>query len=272
MNSDLVSRLAQGLAAKTDSNLPAATVTSYEEIGDGIAMVVVQHSTNAGRELNRKALAKTLGDKARPIEGSFRRINDAHQTRLVSVGYVVAAELVEELSEARESKMKVVAKNVLMDDSDRTLWDVTESNGQKYIRRQTAENINDVLSTIASTKIDVPRAETLGFAAPCKQDYVAYVDATTASLKFGYVVASDGDTAQVLPRDGDALTTIASALIVALQHKVDTRDNYLSRSLTKVEAKLTDPDKLKEYYKRVYSYDPAFLNLVEQTIDKSASL
>lgn len=269
----LVNRLATALASNENSRLPTATVHSFEDLGNGVALVVCSHTHNAGQKDNFEALANSLGERARPIAGSFRTLPYGSNSRVVSVGYVAANTMIEELTPGRERQMKAVAKNVLMDDADATLWDVSESAGQRFIRRQGHENIAEVLSCVASVRRDISTtASEVGFSYPQAGTYVAFVDKTTQAMNYGFVVASDDNGLQVLPRDGDDLMEVENSMIVANVHDVDTKDQYLKRSLAKVEAGTISAEKLKEYYRRVYTYSPDYLALVEKTIEKQASL
>lgn len=273
MRPTFMDRLGARLVATASDNLPAATVTSFEEVGNGIALVVVAHSFDGGRDGNRQALNKVLDGRAEAIAGSFRKLPGVVGTsRIVSAGYVKVNEIVEPLTAARQATMTEVAKNVLMDATDQTAWDIVESNGDRFIRRQKSEDISAVLSSVRQNKLDVVQASTLAYAAPSTRDYVCFVDTDTKALNYGYVVASEGENVAVLPRDASDLVTVSRSLIVAMATDVDTKDNFLKNTLDKVEASLPDKEKVKEYYRKVYYYDPNFLSKVEQTIDKQASL
>jgi len=267
----VTSRLAARLAERTGT-LPSVQVHSSAELQEGVHLVVLSHSSDAGPKANMQALASVFKGRATPVPGSFRRINPKQESRLVSVGYVIANTAVEELTADRESGMKVMAKNVLMDSHDQSLWNVvTSDGGSKFIRRQDNEDVSELLATMASARFDVTDVEDINACVTATADYVAFVDVESAELGYGFVVASTEDESQILPRGGTELVTIANDLIVANVPNIDSGD-FLAKRLSRVEAKLQDADKMKEYFRQLYSFDPSYLELVEKTIDQQASL
>ena len=271
----LTDRLAANLIERTGS-LPSVMITSSFNLGNNISRITCIHSTNGGKKNNYKALAAALGPALTAIEGSFARVNDKTETRVVSVGYVSANAIVEPLTPEREKQMKVMAKNVLMDEGDSSLWNVQESaSGDKYISRQETENVEGLLSTIASPRVGVVEASSIGLCYPNVGDYVAFVNPETETTGKGYVVSASADAVQILPRGSDDLVEIAHPFVYSAVAGLDTEDKFLERLFARnnvVEAAAIDADKLKEYYRRVYSYDPEFLALIEKDIDSHASL
>lgn len=261
--------------------LPGAVISSHQPLDNGIALIVVSHSFDGGPERNLEALNRVLGDRASAIPGSFRKLPVGGSDRITSAGYVQANQIIEPLTDARKSRMVEVAKNILMDSNDRSAWDVVESNGDRFIRRQASDDITSILAHVTTPRPGEVRASTLGFAAPEARAYVCYVDSGTKSIGFGYVVASENNNLFVLPRDGNNLLSVNRSFVVSMAHNVDTKDGYLAKQLNQAEAdakrnkataSLPDKEKLLEYYRRLYSYAPDYLSQVEDTINKQASL
>lgn len=274
----LVSRLSSKLHARIGS-LPACQVTSFDTISGNLARVVVSHSHDAGPEDNYKALAKHFGQDATPIQGSFRRINNKAEHRLVTVGFVQATARTEELTGEREKEMKVVAKNVLMDPKDESLWSIKSSpTGSRYISRQDNEDLSELLSGFREHKVGLTDISEVGPCYASVQTFVAFVDPDNGQIGKGLVVESNDEETTVLTAGSDNLVNVDNRLIFSTVANFDTEDEFLKRTLTaasedkKVMAKLDDPDVLKAYFKQVYAYDPAYLALVEQAIDQSAAL
>jgi hypothetical protein len=123
---------------------------------------------------------------------------------------------------------------------------------------------------MASSRFDVPHVGKINSYSGSNSDYVAYVNSEKACLEYGFVVSASEDNSVVIPHGQTETVEVPNNLVVAKVAGVDSND-FLSKKLS-VEANLKDPDKLKEYYTKLYSYDPEYLKLVEQTIDKQASL
>lgn len=267
---DIINKVASRLAERTGT-LPSVTIHSSAKLSDDTHLVVISHSSDAGNKANLEALNRVLKGRATPVEGSFRRVNPSNEYRLVSVGYVVANTATEELTKERKDHMTVVAKNILMDQHDQSLWNVIQSDtGSTFIRRQDNEDVSELLATMASSRFDVPDVDTVNAYTSNAGDYVAYVDSANARLSYGFVVSASEDTSTIIPRGSEDSLQVSNELVVAKVTDVDSND-FLTKRLS-VEANLKDPDKVKEYYRQLYSYDPKYLELVEQTIDQQASL
>lgn len=282
MNS-LTDRIGARLATMRPTT-PSASILSYDLVSPTVAKVIVAHTFDGGVNQNRDALASVLGESASLIPNSFRAINtdNPHAHRLLSVGFVSANTLSEELTETRASALKEIAKNVLMDDHDNSMWQVTQaSDGRKFIRRQHNEDLAELMATasVVNTGSVIPRrfteisSTTVDHAGSF--NYVAYVDVASHQVNYGYVVeeasAYNGFKATIQPRDSEEAVYVGAALIVEAAYNVDPNNRLTSAVKQHVEeAGIPDTEALKAYYRKEYGYGPEFLRELEAEIDQHA--
>lgn len=269
--SDLIQRLGAHLASKTGT-LPSVSITGYRMLGDRHALVTTVHTHDAGRKANLAALTAMLGGTARPIANSFRRINSKVEARVVSVGYLTVNPIVEELTDDRRANMTTLAKNVLMDNTDESLWNLKETSGGLFITRQADEELGELLASVARPRVGVVATASIASCQPNAGEYVAFVDVNSDEMVHGFVLAAGGETASVLPHGQDEAVSVHNDMIVASLAGVDTDDNFLERQMKRETAGINDAETLKAYYRKLYAYNPEFLAEFEQMIDRQASL
>lgn len=284
MNASFNDRIGARLAQRTNGIKPHADILSYELVSPTVAKVVVAHSHRGTTAENRAALASLLEGRGNVIPHSFREIetDNAHQRRMLSVGFVGANVLSEELSEERASQLKEIAKNVLMDDTDNSMWQVTQaSDGRKFIRRQHNEDLAELMTATASVNpaAIVPKhfteiaGTTVDTSGPFT--YAAYVDADTHQVRFGYVVEHatvyNGYKHTILPRDASEVEYVSASLIVEAAYNVDPNNRLTTaRNRLMETAGIPDIDAVKSYFRKEFGYGPEFLRELEAEIDEHA--
>lgn len=291
-------RFAERFAAKqSQRNTLAiqADVTSYEVLGEKgvVAKVVANVSGTRKPAAIRRAIEQTLGGRAHCIEASFRAVpTNGDSDSIVVVGFV-AAQRESRMIETRRG-LQEIAKNVLMDTSDNSVWDVRKVGGKEYMYRQQQENLSELLELAHVRTLGVPRLDKMRTGHTEVANYITYVDTKDAEVRYGYGAGSDGNMTLVMCRVTGGLTQVDNkAIITVTNFNRDPKERKIHASLIKAGNKLpkilnvhnkvtagvitadaadydysnVDYKNLHDYYKAIYAYAPDYFNEIEKIIN-----
>lgn len=169
----------------------AVAITSYQPINPTLARVVVTHANleRVGKTEIRQAIASALGNKARPVEHSFRSVATAGVAS--AVGFIKLNHESQPYDEKRVSKMRVLSKNMLMDEQDDSLWNIrTTADGQRLLCRQVKEDVSELLVTASVHVHRAPAIESIASVA-FVHDLISFVDPKTETVRVGVVLAAE---------------------------------------------------------------------------------
>lgn len=271
----------------------SVAITDFQPINKTLARVIV--TTAAADSVTKYDLRQAIGaatqGNAFPIESSFHRVDSNGMPALV--GFVRANTTAKPYLQTEVSKMRVMAKNMLMDASDDSLWAVkTTASGDRMLVRQSQDDLSPLL---ASVKKSIPRAPRIGQLATVANlgDAVAYVDTRSERVRYGFVAsvetAADGEDAlevvqmpeqnnpdaphnleEVVDTQNDAFasTLVPASLIVAA---VSMPSRFFSTEVA-APANPNNKQALKDYYKKVWNQgNPEFLKRLFDNIDRMAA-
>lgn len=246
-----------------------AQLHDMKEVNKDLAKVIVSFSVDShDKDKNFLAVANLFDGMARPIEGSFRMIpsNQAY----AAVGFVTKNTEVRSCTVASLQKYKVMAGNLLMDETDESLWELKTTGGSKYITRHSEETLGELVA-LASIKhhgelVKVGSLNQLVMASVQNGEYVVYVSPKSLEVKSGFVLAS-GDSIEVLDVENDSLEEIDEDSVI--------ESAYLKTS--EIAAEVSMPSQgsksaMREYYKNLYSYAPDYFKKMSEIIDSNAAL
>lgn len=190
-------------------------------------------------------------------------------------GFVSANARTEQLTDARKSKMTVMAKNILMDTKDETLWNVSED-GQ-FISRHGHEDLSELL---ASVHVDRPTVHALlKTNAPVQpREFVGFVDTDEGSLKFGMVLShSKEGNPNVYCYGDEQLYEIGSECVVSAVRPNERHPvmSGMKEVVTAAGIEQFGPDQTKailDYYKKVYSQSPEYFAHLEELVRKMGTI
>ena len=259
------------------TSLVVASIQDYQEITPDLYKVVVAFNTFESDKKERfDALAKLFNGAARPIENSFRVIAGAKSPAVV--GFIARNVEVRPYEAAAATKYRALASNLLMDETDDTLWQVHAAGEDKYLARHSEESLGELVS-LASLRqehyrYDLPRLVHIASTDIQTNEYIAYVNPTTLEISHGYVVAAlDGDSEGTLPvmdSETQERVNINPETVVESAFLNGGDVEHIKR--TKQVAVTYSPDswnaaEMKAYYKQVFSYAPEYLKEIEKIID-----
>jgi hypothetical protein len=276
---NVVNNIINKYAEAKANTKPTAHLLRYELVTPQIAKVVASVSHDAGVQDNRAALASLFKGRATPIANSFRAIDtfNGQAQRMAMVGFVAANVLAQELTPEVQANFKEVAKNVLMDEHDRTMWQVAEVGGRKFIRRQHQEDLSELMhetATVANLGISRQYTEISSLTIDTEGQFnvVAFVDPEHLAIRTGYIVEhasfENNFNLAVLCKDSTELSHVDERLVVQCAYNVDP-NNQLTQAMQET-AGFADSEVLKRYYAKVYGFSPEYLRELDQEIDQQA--
>lgn len=185
---------------KKTGGVPTVTIEGHKVLSNNIVKVVASFNRQPSVAEARAALSKAFGGKARAIAGTFRPVR-MEGNRVGMTGFMTLNTETKVLTSEVASHMREMASNILMDDVDSSVWNVSESaTGQKFITRKLNEDLSELVSLASTEKYDVPSMSVVASAASTEsRKYVAFVNPVTASIDYGYlfgdvIVSSDSDS------------------------------------------------------------------------------
>jgi hypothetical protein len=280
---NVVNSILTKYAEKRASAKPVAQLLRYEKVTPQVHKIVASLSFDGGLVENRAALASLFQGKATPVNYSFRQIN-THNTegqRIAVVGFVAANTLAQELTPEVEANFKEIAKNVLMDEHDNTMWQVHEHAGRKFIRRQHQEDLSELMRETASVQahqyISRQYTEMSTLRVDCSGQFnvLAFVDPDELCVRYGYqceeASVENGYNHVVLCQDSTDLVYVNENLVVQCAYNVDPNNTLHQAVKQHMEtAGVPDVNTMKDYYARVYGYDPEYLKELFGEIEDQA--
>jgi voltage-gated potassium channel Kch len=268
-----IKRIHRQVLAARGGSLVKATVLDYERITDQLAKVVVQLSTPCDRDEARAALNKALNGQASAVENTFLQVTSdaaiysglvAHNPEVKEFTKEAQASL-----EERKGALRVVAKNLLLDETDQSLWETRESAGGKFLVRTGKEDLSELLSSVAQLSPILETKEVMArtHAAVPTRNYVQFIDRDTAELGYGYVVAATDKTVMVVTSATDEPLEVP---VVDVLQVADFEGEDSEHVPFEVPASSADSSKLRNYYQKVFKHAPFFLEKMNKVINDGA--
>jgi len=286
-----IDRVVSSLASR--QKLTAA-LTDFQPVSKSLARVVVTmpRTGNINKYDVRQAISLATNGHASPVDNSFYHIDSNGLPAMV--GFVRANTTAKPYDKSEVGKMRVMAKNMLMDASDDSLWAVkTSVDGDRMLVRQSQDDLSTLLSSVKASVIRAPRISQLASVVNIG-DAVAFINPRTERVRCGFVASAS----EVAGDAGDALEIVQMPEENnpdephGLEEVVDTQnDAYASVSVSSnlVVAAVTMPTRffstevaapantnnkqaLKDYYKKVWNQgNPEFLKRLFENIDRMAA-
>lgn len=256
-------------------NTNTVSITDYKIVAAKLARVIVAFTGDHTRDTIAEAIADQTKHMAAVVESSFRIIKDN-----VAVGFLRAnteVRVVNDVKELRASyktMVKTTASNILMDNKDRTLWELKEGAGGKFLARHGNEDLSELIGAAVNHRNGVPKLHQLAMASVAKREFVAFASAS-GDMDYGFCVASSEakqalkvvsattGTAVVIPNDAVvSVIPVGGAKIPLSAHK-----RILEAGISREDAKQE-----VEYYTRLYSYAPDYLAEVIRQVEGTATM
>lgn len=263
-----LNRMHRTILAARGGSMTTAKILDHVRVNDHVEKVVVRITNSGTKEDMRAAVSKALNGQATVIESTFLEV--AHETY---VGYVAHNPEVKEFSkadqaavEARTSSMRVVAKNLLLDETDQSLWEARESAGGKFLVRTSKEDLSELLSSVAQPSLQVPTKRMLStvHAEFPSRSYAQFLERDLAEVGYGYILEATDSTVKVLAfgADEEPMEIPASDIIQV----ADLEGEDTEQAAIEIPAAAADASKLKKYFQQLYGKVPQFMQKLNKVI------
>ena len=273
---------------QTRINLIQASLHSLEQITPEISRVVVDFTTESGNQIDRRlAIAALFDNQLVAVPNSFREISGYQFT---ATGFVTSKKEEREYTDevASSGRYKVIAKNVMMDQEDESLWEVNSSGDSKYLIRHGEEDLSGLVAlasleqrTRSGRSINVASIVVPNISAG---EFVTYINPKTCELAYGYAVGYESVTAkdendedvevdelQVFDRESNDIINVDPHLVVeSAEMNGDDLENMPEEERASMDEYSNSKEGMKAYYRKMFEYSPAYYQMMEQIIDGHA--
>lgn len=244
--------------------MKTANIIDFKPKSETLAKVVISHTGDVDRSFLRERIAASLDNKAVPVMSSFKKVAPG-----VSVGFVRANREVRVPTKSEISaKYRVMSSNILMDNTDKSLWEVQEGATGKFLARRGQEDLASLLQASLHRRPDLPALRHITIAKAAKSEVVAFVD-KDGDVDHGFALATNDDQVRVLSFSRRVPVTVEYDNVVSISPVTIPADLHkmVASSLTPAEKK----DE-KAYYERLYGFDPAYVREIAEQIDAGTDL
>ncbi|QJT70888.1 hypothetical protein GR7B_00090 [Vibrio phage vB_VcorM_GR7B] len=263
--------IATRVHAKTQQGA-IAKVTSHHLVNPALAKVIVTlSSTPKTREEANTAIANVFGNKVSPVRDSFRTIDISPYTgRVVLSGFIAPNVESMPLTEEVASRMREMSSNILMDEVDSSMWQVSASeSGAKFITRQFQEDLSELVSLASTRNKEVANVEAtiepIGSEVSIEAaEYVAFVNTETAAVDYGYRVTENSIIST------DSFTVVAGVDASQVVQVVNMNGMDVNAEIASNFDDLSDPQQLKDYFVAVAQSNPDFYVQLETELENSS--
>ena len=271
----------------------SVTVTDFKPVTSSLARIIISASSNVdsvGKYELTQAIAKATGNNGFPVRSSFYKVPSNGMPSFV--GFVRANTQSKPYVQSEVSKMRVMAKNMLMDASDDSLWAVKSNDaGDRMLVRQAQDDLSTLLASVQQPVTRAPKLRQLSAMANLG-DAVTYVDPRREIVRRGFVASitagDDGDALEIvqmpeennpdepqgisevvdLQNEAYSSVTVPSSLVIAA---VSMPNRFFSKEVA-APANANNKQALKDYYKKVWNQgNPEFLKKLFENIDRMAA-
>lgn len=256
---DLNKIVAQALSESIPFN-----ISEYKLVASNVAKVIINTSVSAQNKSHTllERIAASFQNHVVPVPDSFTWLVEGRSM----IGYVASARPTRGVDDM--SKYTVLASNMLMDETDQTLWELKEGSGGKYLARQETADVQQLLeASRVSPSGSTPRMSSVISASVNKNEFISYVHASGFSLpsvEYGFCVARDeqNGTVRVATTLSSKPITVPVDLIVA-SHAVNLQTIHSgvvnAKAVTAADMSTLSPE---EYWKKAFQHSSEYVDMI----------
>jgi hypothetical protein len=253
-------------------SIRSAAITEYTPVSATVSRII---ATFVGRMPAQDALDRitaVLGGRARPIQSSFRWLEENRS----AIGFVTVAKSVKEFNSTVEAKMQKVTANLFMDQKDESLWKLEQGAGGKYLTRQGTDNLAELLeASRISPRGGTPRMSSILSASVRTKQFAAFVPEDGQMVDYGFCVEVGNGAYKVQSYTTGQTAVVSSDAVVGV-YSVDLPAHVTAgigaAPAPKGIKASADTDAQIEYWKKAYSYAPAYVDMLVKQVEQMAAL
>jgi hypothetical protein len=238
--------------------IDTVAVTDFKMQSKTLAKVMICFTGKQTKDQIRAALTEKFDGLAAPVDDSFRIVKAG-----VAVGFVRANKEVRVVNDKElRASYKVMSSNIMMDDSDKSLWEIKEGKAGKFLARHGNEDLSELVSANVNRRQDIPALRHLQIAKAAPGEFLSYVS-KTGDLDHGFVVAASDKQVKVVSCTSKMPEVVAYDVVTAIS-PVPVHKAFAKKM---VEAGISREDKAQAiaYWQEYYKYAPQYM---EETIQQ----
>jgi len=241
------------------------SITDYRMMNPTLARVVISYTGRQDAESLRNSILAKSNNLVAPVENSFREIRAD-----VSVGFVRSNKELRYVDDPKQlrASYRVMSSNIMMDNKDKSLWEVRTGKGGTFLARQGNEDLSELIEASIHRRNDIPGLRHVALAKAEPGEFASFVS-STGDMDYGFVTASNTEKAQIVSYILKMPMTVNQSLITALA-KVPVKKSFV-KEMVKAGLSRSDKDQAIEYWKRLYFYDPNYLNAVIDQVNEGTT-
>jgi hypothetical protein len=228
-------------------------ITDYQMKSPTLAKVIVSFTGSQTKDELRAALSEKFEGLAAPVEDSFRIVRAG-----VAVGFVRANKEVRVVNDKElRASYRVMSSNIMMDNADKTLWEVREGKAGKFLARHGHEDLSELVNASVNRRTDIPAIRHIQIAKAAPGEFVSYVS-KTGDMDHGFCVASSDKQVKVVSMSSRSATVVDYDVVTAIS-QVPIHKAFVKEMAT---AGISRQDKQQqiEYWTKLYSWAPEYLD------------
>ncbi|MNX93460.1 hypothetical protein D3C86_1256430 [compost metagenome] len=250
------------------------TVTDHKLVSPTLARVIVAFTGDMNGEAKAAMLTEQLKYLGAPVENSFRSLG-----RDTAVGFVRANREIREFDDTRDPKTgqitaraqyKVMSNNVLMDNKDRSLWQVKDGPGGKYLARHGNENLAELIeATTNYSRTDVPKLSRISDPKAARGEFAAFCG-LDGNMDYGFVTRVSASKTEVVSMASHRAVVIPNQLIASLTPVGIDKDIH-KQVMARVQTR-DEKSKQIEYWKTLYAFDKPYADAYVTYVNNMATM
>jgi len=227
-------------------------ITDFTMQTPTIAKVIISFTGSHNKDTIREALEAKLDHQAAPIENSFRVVKAG-----IAVGYLRANREVRVIDEKQlRASYKALGSNIMMDNNDRSTWEIHEGAAGKYLTRHAMEDLSELVQASVHRRADIPGIRMLAMAKAAKHELVAFVN-PAGDMDYGFAIGTRDDAVRVMSHTTQAPMAVDYGMVTFMARVPVPKS--VNRKI--VEAGISREDKSQqiEYYRKLFSWAPEYM-------------
>lgn len=247
-------------------SIRGASITEFRMYSPKVARVIATFVGEQTPEEATDRLTACLNGLASPIRSSFRWL-EKNRSAIGFVSQVTPVRMYDEKTVT--AKYQRINANLFMDPSDKSIWETKSGSGGQYLARKGEDNLAELIEAARSSpRGSVPRMMSVMAAAARPQQFVAFVDKDGSAVDYGFCLAPTDDGYNVLSYTTKQTASIERDGVIGV-YSLDVPENIKSKVTASAGYQ---KDASTDYYKRLYSYAPEYLEQVIRQVEQQAVL
>lgn len=249
-------------------NISSATVaiTDFKMQTPSIAKVIISFTGKQTKDTIREALLAKLDRQAAPIENSFRVVKETN-TGGVAVGFLRANREVRVVDNEKQlrASYRALGSNIMMDQADKSLWEVKDGAGGKYLARHGNEDLSELVQASVHRRADIPGISKLAMAKAARHELVAFVS-PSGDMDYGFAIGTRDDAVRVVSATTQAAMAVDYNMVTFMAPVPVPR--AVHKRITEAGLSREDKNQQIEYYRKLFGYAPDYLADVIEMVNE----